>query len=60
MPSEVPPEIIASDDGETQKSAVYENLAMLWSRKTVDGMESIEVRFRCRRAGEAADQPASN
>lgn len=51
--ADAPREIFASHDGETQKSAVYKNLVVLWSRKTIEGMERIELQFRCRIAGEA-------
>lgn len=45
-----PKELFAAHEGETKKSAIYKNLAVLWSRKMVDGMERIELQFRCRSA----------
>ena len=52
---DAPKELFAAYEGTTKKSAIYKNLAVLWSRKTVDGMERIELQFRCRGTGTAAE-----
>jgi hypothetical protein len=35
-------------NNDAQRAAVFKNLALLWIAKTVDGMDRIQVQFRCR------------